>query len=457
MSFYRSYFQKNNTIVESSMVNTSKNPATQIWYGSTHSKFLFTIDLSGLQQKITNGDLVLNSNTKHYLKLTNTVFGDESLMFDLTTQDKQRATSFDLILFPIQENWDEGVGFDYVYSADLTQYNINYDVRPSNWFNRTSLDPWTHTGVFSTVPPYVINTIHFDNGNENINCDITNYINGILTGNTINYGIGLCFDPNYLNVQTATDQTVAFFTKYTQTFFEPFLETVFDDVIIDNRDNFIIDIPRNLYLYVTKGTNFYDLDFLPTVDVLDSTKTVILGLSNLTTQKIRKGIYMVTIPMTGQLCDGKRFFYDVWKNISIDGFVLDNVTQRFIPKPINSLFTIGENQTELERYVVQFFGVKMNEKIKLGSTRKIVVTLRSINKQIPVLFDEIYYRIYIKEGKVQVIVFDWTLMDKTNENSFLLDTSYLIPREYSLEIKALTHTEEIFYNDEIKFEIVSEQ
>jgi hypothetical protein len=64
---------------------------------------------------------------------------------------------------------------------------------------------------------------------------------------------------------------------------------------------------------------------------------------------------------------------------------------------------------------------------------------------------------YIKEGRTEVIVHDWTQLDVTNENSFTFDTSYMIPREYIIEIKAKTHTEEIFYNDEIKFEIVSEK
>ena len=74
------------------------------------------------------------------------------------------------------------------------------------------------------------------------------------------------------------------------------------------------------------------------------------------------------------------------------------------------------------------------------------------------LFDEVYYRIYVKEGaKTQVVVFDWTKLDRTNENSFVLNTEYMIPREYWIEIKGKTHTEEIFYRDEIKFEIISEK
>jgi hypothetical protein len=64
---------------------------------------------------------------------------------------------------------------------------------------------------------------------------------------------------------------------------------------------------------------------------------------------------------------------------------------------------------------------------------------------------------YVKEGHTQINVFNWTKLDKTNENSFIFDTSFLIPREYNIEFKGKTHNEEIFYKNEIKFEIVSEK
>jgi len=102
-------------------------------------------------------------------------------------------------------------------------------------------------------------------------------------------------------------------------------------------------------------------------------------------------------------------------------------------------------------------GVKLNERIKRGEKRKIVVTIKSIDFPKNVLFDDIYYRVFIKEGRRQVNVFEWSKLDKTNENSFFLDTFYMIPREYFIEIKAKTHTEEIFYKNTINFEIISEK
>jgi hypothetical protein len=369
---------------------------------------------------------------------------------------RERATSFDLIIFKITEYWDEGVGFDYEQVYDFTSGNETFDERPSNWFNRTTLDSWSSEGVYSTSPT-VIGTISMDNGDENLDVDITDYVNSIVVSGNTNHGLGIAFSVLYQDLSPAIDQSVSFFTKYTQTFFEPFVETVFDDRIDDNRDNFIAEVNQNLYLYVTKGSNYYDLDSLPTVDILDYNNAVISGLGNLTTTKIRKGIYKVTFGLSGLLCDGKRFYFDKWKGLSIDGVSIDNLTQKFVPKPYTSLYTIGANPVELQRYVIQFFGLQLNEKIKSGENRKVVVTFRSLDYPKSVLFDEVYYRIFVKEGKTQVNVFEWTQLDKTNENSFFLDTSIMIPREYWVEIKGKTHNEEIFYKDLIKFEIVSER
>jgi hypothetical protein len=457
MSYFRSYFEKNNTIIRDSRVNSSKNPNTEIFYGSGFSKFIFKVDFTELINKINNGDYVNDNNTRHYLKMTNTIFGDESLKGLERGNGRRRAVSFDLILFKIDEYWDEGVGFEY----DRTPFDFSVsgnflDERPSNWYNRTYLDPWSEQGIYSDSPN-IIDTIHFDNGDEHINVDITDYVNGIIESGDIDNGIGLAFDIPYQDITDSTEQSVAFFSKYTQTFFEPYVESVFSDRISDNRQNFVGNVQQNLYLYITKGTNFHDLDFEPLVDILDSTGTVIPGLQDLYTTKVRKGVYVVTFGIDGSLCDGRRFFFDKWKNLEIDGASINDVTQKFVPKPFTAQYTIGENQTELQRYVVQITGIKQNEKIKRGSNRKVVVTFRSIDVPKSQLFEEVYYRIFIKEGKTEVIVHDWTQLDVTNENSFFLDTSYMIAREYQMEIKGKTHTEEIFYNEYIKFEIINEK
>ena len=57
--------------------------------------------------------------------MTNTVAFNPETLNTTTSQARQRATSFDLILFRIPDGqyWDEGVGYDF---ADL-KYNYVFD------------------------------------------------------------------------------------------------------------------------------------------------------------------------------------------------------------------------------------------------------------------------------------------------------------------------------------------
>ena len=226
MSYHRSYFSKNNTIIKNSQVNTAKNPNTELFYGSGFSKFIFQIDLTDLQNKINNGDYVLNSNTTHTLHLTNTIFGDESLIGVKRGTGRQRTTSFDLIIFAIpgtgdtptytgdtKSYWDEGIGYDYEEVYDYTTGNVTFDIKPSNWIHRTTLQQWPQEGIYATTPDQILTTIHFDNGNENIAADITPYINSVLTGGTQDYGLGIAFDSRYMPITSDIDQSVAFLFK----------------------------------------------------------------------------------------------------------------------------------------------------------------------------------------------------------------------------------------------------
>ena len=171
MSYYRSYLNKNNTLLKNSRINTAKNPNTEIYYGNSFSRFIFEVDLTDLKNKIENGDLILNEQTKHYLNFTNTIFGDEYYLGKTNTRNRERASSFDLILFKINEFWDEGVGFNYNELSSTLLGDRTISLIASNWFNKTSLENWTEFGSYTT--PEILKTIHFDNGNENIKEDLT--------------------------------------------------------------------------------------------------------------------------------------------------------------------------------------------------------------------------------------------------------------------------------------------
>lgn len=454
MSHYRSYFEKNNTIIKNSKVNTAKSPTTDIFYGSSFSRYLFKIDLNDLIRKIDTGELILKDDTKHYLHMTNTVFGDSSLVGTQRLTGKLRATSFDLILFNVPEFWDEGIGYDSEEgSYDFSAGNLTYNEQPSNWYNRTILNNWSQEGV-EINEESIIRKIHFDNGNEDIHIDITTYINEILKNERIYHGMGICFDFVYENLNIKTDKSVAFFTKYTQTFFEPYLESVFVDTIIDDRPNFTEKIEQKLYLTVNNGNEYVNLDTTPTVDIVDMKNNIIM--EGLTTENIRKGVYEVKLTLNNSIVDNRTFLKDVWKNITINGSELNNVEQRFLPKKIESGFVFNNIIEKTPKITFRTVGLLQNEKIRGGDVRKVTIHFKSIS-DIKNVFKNVYYRLFIWEGRTEVNVQDWTLMDSNGENSFLLDTGILIPREYTLEVKVKNGDEVITMNDFINFEIVSER
>lgn len=144
MSIFRSYFSKNNIIQKDSFINSGRNPVMQLFFGQNlqpvstdgFSRFIFDLNLTPLIENIISGVISTGctSAMTHTLKMTNTSSFDTNL---LNTEDPDgfvRATSFDLILFRIpktsgstgnSQNWDEGVGYDYVDTPALDSWGFN--------------------------------------------------------------------------------------------------------------------------------------------------------------------------------------------------------------------------------------------------------------------------------------------------------------------------------------------
>jgi hypothetical protein len=438
--------------------NTSKYPVTEILYGEYQSKYIFKLNLDDLKANIENGKYVLTTNTIHYLNLTNCIFADNKFLGQINGRGWERTTSFDLILFVINEEWSAGSGYELGNSYDFSKNNKTYDLNPSNWYFRTENDVWAEEGIYLTAPSEIIDTIHFDNGLENLKINITDYVNEILLGQRTNYGLGIAFHPNYDALASLENtKSVSFFAKNTQTYYEPYVESCFpDDIILDDRDNFVGGQENNLYLYATRNGVYYDFAELPVVNILDNTQQPISGLTNLTTTKVRKGIYKVRFKLNNNQCDGTKFYFDKWENIKVFDYYLQPVIKRFTPKPLLKIINIGNNPVSTETYNVKINGLQFNEKIKRGDDRKISLQFKTINNPNSIVFDQVYYRLRIKEyPNSDVIVYDWSQMDRTNENSFILDTSFLIPRDYFLDLKFKKYGQEVIITDKIKFEIVS--
>ena len=101
MSIHNSYFSRNNTIIYNSSGNTGLNPVTELFFGRNQdtlvppgfSRFIFDIDLSQLQQKISDGVVYTGSPMTHKLKMTNTMMFNYDLLNGTMSDGRRRASS----------------------------------------------------------------------------------------------------------------------------------------------------------------------------------------------------------------------------------------------------------------------------------------------------------------------------------------------------------------------------
>jgi archaellin len=491
MGITRTYFTKDTTIVRNSCVNTGRNPITEIFYGGStnindtrYSRYLFDIDFT----QITGNTSCTNiSGMTHTLKMTNTSCFDKELYCRTNCSsvgDVRRATSFDLVVFTIPEPWDEGNGYDYVDTTAITceEANKTYCESPANWLERTTNTNWVNAGTYSGNPEtfnggIVIGTQHFDHGDENLCVDITSFINNLLlTGDTSTfYGLGVAY--KYSQEIITDDDTfyVGFFGRETNTVYEPFIETTFDNTIKDDRNHFYLDKDNRLYLYVNAGGQPVDATF-DNVIIRDHNENTYQTIPYSAVTKQSCGVYYVTVnvpnsPISGYC--GNIMFTDTWTNITINSNILGDSEQEFVLRDENSYYTVGttmaaganglgvgsSSNLSIYDYAFRVSGIKHQEKIKRGDTRRVNVEARIplTLDQVGVL-DKIYYRIYIREGNTQIDYIDWTEISRAFDgNFFLVDTSWFIPNDYYLEVKIQSGDETRTYDDVIKFEIVSEK
>ena len=457
----RTFFDKNNTIIKDSYLNTGRNPVTELFYGGTdndriYSRFLFHFDIDRLISLYTGGTFTDLSKLKHTLKLTNTA----SFNFDLlngTMGNKDRACSFDLIVFPINQPWDEGVGYDF-QECGIIAGECAMSYSPSNWIYPQTGYNWSGgSGVYSGTPT-TIATQHFDLGNENMEVDITNYINGVLTGNTT-YGLGIAYAPQYELTDTNSLQYVGFFTRHTQTFYEPYIDTIYSNHIVDDRNNFFLDKPNNLYLYVSLAGNPTNLDNLPSVTIYDENGDVIQTVNSSDVTHVTKGVYSINITVSSSTPTQKGCLYnDVWSDIVINGISRPDISLEFELMDSLNYYNIGATDSLPKSVAVNVSGIKNLERIKRGDIRKVIVSTR-----IPYTVEQtqritgLKYRLFVKEGRNEVTVIDYQPVEiASNYNYFLIDTQSLIPNTYYLDVLCESNLEITTLKEVLNFTIISD-
>lgn len=502
MSILRSYINKNNTIISNSYVNTGRNPIVELNFGASdfiipnygYTRYLFDLDLSLLRDNILTGVISTGCTTEmsHVLQMTNTSSFDNELLNTFMSNERRRATSFDLILFRIPktsgdtgnpQHWDEGVGYDYTEfnqnhnspyggSTPLTYVDSRaYSTRPSNWYQTTTISNWSQPGLYNNKcegvvnftgcshPIHIVATQHFELGNEDLLMDMTDEINGILDGSITGVtGWGIAYLPQIENITGLTDSySVAFFSRHTQTFYQPFLQTTYDDEIKDDRNIFLKNQTNRLYLYVYQNGDLVNLDYPPSVTIQDRNDSPVVGMISLDTCLRTKGVYEVIVPNGFLNYPTPCQFYDVWSNLSINGQPLPDVTNQFTLQPYTAGIQIGSLSKDPTKFGFDFYGILQNEQILNTDIRKVGVTIKkAYTGQVPLENITASYRVYVREGTTEVLVQDWTPINRTpNEYYFMFDTRDKIPNQYYVDIQVSTSGEKDTYKKELSFNIVN--
>lgn len=498
MSILRSYIDKNNTIISNSYVNTGRNPVIELNFGASdlivpnfgYTRYIFDLDLSLLQQNIQSGIISTGCTTgmTHTLNMTNTSSFDNELLNTFMTNERRRATSFDLILFRIpkisgttggSQSWDEGVGFDYSEfnmskgssngsSTPLTYVDSRaYSLRPSNWYQTTTINNWSQPGIYDNTNQGVVNysglTIvgrqHFELGNEDLYIDMSNEINGVLNGSITGVtGWGISYLPQIENISGLTDSySVAFFSRHTQTFYQPFLQTTYNDLIQDDRNLFLKNQQNKLFLYIYQNGDLVNLDSDPFVRIEDRNGDAVIGMSSLNTCLRTKGVYEVVIPNGFTGSPAPCVFYDIWSGLTINGQGIPNVQNQFILQEYTSGIQIGSTSKEPNKYGFNFYGILQNENILNTDIRKVGVTIKKAYTAQQMLLEvSAFYRVYVKEGTTEVLVQDWTPINRTpNEYYFMFDMRDKIPNQYYVDIQVNTSGEKDTYKKQLTFNIVN--
>lgn len=500
------FLDKTNTITKGSLWNTGLNPILELNYGKELSKGLIHFDVSEISNLISDGTFSDPSKLKCTLKMTNCASVDgvpyDKKIHHRASEPVERATSFDLILYRLPQEFDAGKGFDYAYDFWLRgNHSRAYVDMASNWYyaqtgrcwkvdedkvipdenGRIDLDKnhpsyfyqyvmsgdteirvrvdldggiYSHSELSEEYDKYIrgeesiiVGSQHFDFGAENLEIDVTKYVlESIETGK--NYGLCLSFVPNLERIILNTQQYVSFFTDLTNTFFHPYVECKYCDVIADDRANFCLGRKNRLYLYAS-------IDGAPVS--LDEGVTCTIDGEEYEVKQATKGAYYVEITPDPCKFEVETIHYDIWSNLSLNGEAITDIEQEFVVNPMYGFLSVGSKSAMPDRTVPQISGINDAEDLERGEIREVIVDFRkeytTNRKQ---LLDEAEWRLYVKDANRELDVIDYQPVERAFLNNFfIINTLDLIPNDYFVDIKVKNGRETRYYKKVLRFRVVS--
>ena len=450
MSRFRSYFIKNNTLIGRSdntgdtynnLSNNSQNPVTEISYGTINqqvSRFIFDINLQPLINRINEGIINSNKIVSHKLHMTNTIrYSPEYLGKTSYSSIIKRASAFELDVFKVDEDWAEGSGYDFEYFDSELPIIPKAKVDVSNWLFRQNQVLWSSAGAYDSGTTEIIGSQRFEKGNEDIEIDITDYINERLTGNTEFFGLGIKFPDSYEELETKYRQAVAFHARKTNTFYEPFIETIVEDEIVDDRNYFYLDKENSLYLYINVGGLPASVVEIDKVEIYNHEGNLVDTISGDSIEFVTKGVYKISYFVDSTDYPDAILFTDVWVG-TLNGRPFRHEGEFYLISQEKYYSFDNSNQIDFDNYHFYFWGINQNEKLRAGNIRKVKLTVKELYpNQDNFLPLDLEYRIFVTNAnKYELDIIPFTPINRTNSGyEFNIDTSWMIPQDYKIQLR----------------------
>jgi len=312
---------------------------------------------------------------------------------------------------------------------------------------------WTRDDDGNIVIPkdcIVIGRQHFEYGNENLDIDITEFVNSVLFDKEKNYGLCLAFSPKLEETELSENYYVNFFTNNTNTFFAPYVETRYDAKINDDRYKFYVGKKNRLYFYAMVGGKPVELDETPTCEINAENAEISDVFSE------SKGIYYIETKLPKNEKE-RALFTDTWGNLKLDGEDIDDVEMEFETIPSKKYFNFGGEIEDNINLNPVIYGINDDQKLNQGELRELTVVFKVPYESSEYeLVDEGYYRIYVKDGSREIDVIDWDGINTIGrKNMFTIKTSELLPQDYYIDIKAVIGRQTLVFKNQLHFKIIS--
>ncbi len=198
------------------------------------TRILTYFDLSNVISNLTSS----YTATLNFYNARNSKFTDEN---------------FNVEIYPLTANWNEGLGSKL--------YPISSSV---NYLSATTINSWSSSGGDYTASPSA--SITFQNGTENLTSNLSAFINYWST--STNYGLLLKFPDSIESLTSTYQNNKSFFSKDTHTLFKPSINITYNSSLItDDRNN--LHLGNNTIFFYDRnvGTTSYPGVALMTMDL----------------------------------------------------------------------------------------------------------------------------------------------------------------------------------------------